>query len=295
MQSRWIDRDAQAAVDRYAKAGIARDLALRVYTTRLLGGDPKLVLHGGGNTSVKMRIADLAGEDTDVLCVKGTGADMAAIEPAGIPAVRLGALLKLRAQDDIADDRMVRLLRASLIDPGAPNPSVETLLHAFMPHKFVDHTHATALLSVIDQPDGEQRARDIYGEKLGIVPYRRPGFGLAKAAADTFDANPKAVGLVLHKHGIFTFGADAREAYETMIEMVTLAEAARADEPQVGVRRGATAAAYRAAGRGGAIASRRDQPPRWRNGRRVAAAGARISRRRRRAQFRQRQGRRALR
>ena len=94
MQSRWIDRDAQAAVDRYAKAGIARDLALRVYTTRLLGGDPKLVLHGGGNTSVKMRMADLAGEDTDVLCVKGTGADMAAIEPAGIPAVRLGALLQ---------------------------------------------------------------------------------------------------------------------------------------------------------------------------------------------------------
>ena len=225
MQSRWIDRDAQAAVDRYAKAGIARDLALRVYTTRLLGGDPKLVLHGGGNTSVKMRIADLAGEDTDVLCVKGTGADMAEIEPAGIPAVRLGALLKLRAQDDIADDQMVRLLRASLIDPGAPNPSVETLLHAFMPHKFVDHTHATALLSVIDQPDGEKRARDIYGEKLGIVPYCRPGFGLAKAAAHTFDANPKAVGLVLHKHGIFTFGADAREAYETMIEMVTLAEA----------------------------------------------------------------------
>jgi rhamnose utilization protein RhaD (predicted bifunctional aldolase and dehydrogenase)/NAD(P)-dependent dehydrogenase (short-subunit alcohol dehydrogenase family) len=225
MQSRWIDRDAQAAVDRYAKAGIARDLALRVYTTRLLGGDPKLVLHGGGNTSVKMRVADLAGEDTDVLCVKGTGADMAEIEPAGIPAVRLCSLLKLRAQNDIADDQMVRLLRASLIDPSEPNPSVETLLHAFMPHKFVDHTHATALLSVIDQPDGEKRARDIYGNKLGIVPYCRPGFGLAKAAAQTFDANPKAVGLVLHKHGIFTFGADAREAYETMIEMVTLAEA----------------------------------------------------------------------
>ena len=202
-----------------------RDLALRVYTTRLLGGDPGLVLHGGGNTSVKLRMADLAGEDTDVLCVKGTGADMATIEPAGLPAVRLSSLLKLRAQDDVADDQMMRLMRANLIDPGAPNPSVETLLHAFMPHKFVDHTHATALLSVIDQPDGEKRARDLYGEQLGIVPYRRPGFGLAKAAAETFDANPKAVGLVLHKHGIFTFGAEAREAYETMIEMVSLAEA----------------------------------------------------------------------
>jgi rhamnose utilization protein RhaD (predicted bifunctional aldolase and dehydrogenase)/NAD(P)-dependent dehydrogenase (short-subunit alcohol dehydrogenase family) len=225
MLSRWIDRDAQAAVDRYAKAGIARDLALRVYTTRLLGSDPKLVLHGGGNTSVKLRTPDLAGDDADVLCVKGTGADMAAIEPAGIPAVRLAPLIKLRAQNDVADEQMVRFLRANLIDPGAPNPSVETLLHAFMPHKFVEHTHATALLSVIDQPDGEKRARDLYGDRLGIVPYRRPGFGLAKAAGDAFDANPKAVGLVLHKHGIFTFGADAREAYETMIEMVTLAEA----------------------------------------------------------------------
>jgi len=225
MLSRWIDRDAQAAVDRYAKAGIARDLALRVYTTRLLGSDPKLVLHGGGNTSVKLRTPDLAGDDADVLCVKGTGADMAAIEPAGIPAVRLAPLIKLRAQNDVADEQMVRFLRANLIDPGAPNPSVETLLHAFMPYKFVEHTHATALLSVIDQPDGEKRARDLYGDRLGIVPYRRPGFGLAKAAGDAFDANPKAVGLVLHKHGIFTFGADAREAYETMIEMVTLAEA----------------------------------------------------------------------
>jgi rhamnulose-1-phosphate aldolase/alcohol dehydrogenase len=224
MLSRWNDRDAQAAVDRYGKAGIARDLALRVYTTRLLGGDPKLVLHGGGNTSVKLRVSDLAGDETDVLCVKGTGADMAAIEPAGIPAVRLAPLLKLRAQDDVSDEQMVRFLRANLIDPSAPNPSVETLLHAFMPHKFVDHTHATALLSVIDQPDGEKRARDLYGDRLGIVPYRRPGFGLAKAAGDAFDTNPKAVGLVLHKHGIFTFGADAREAYEIMIEMVTLAE-----------------------------------------------------------------------
>jgi rhamnose utilization protein RhaD (predicted bifunctional aldolase and dehydrogenase)/NAD(P)-dependent dehydrogenase (short-subunit alcohol dehydrogenase family) len=224
MQSRWVDRDAQAAVDRYAKQGIARDLALRVYTTRLLGGDPKLVLHGGGNTSVKTRMDDLAGDATEVMCVKGSGADMAAIEPTGIPAVRLAPLLKLRSQDDIADDQIVRLLRANLIDPAAPNPSVETLLHAFVPHKFVDHTHATALLSLIDQPDGEKRARDAYGERLGIVPYNRPGFGLAKKAAAVFDADPKVAGLILHKHGIFTFGADAREAYETMIEMVTVAE-----------------------------------------------------------------------
>jgi rhamnulose-1-phosphate aldolase/alcohol dehydrogenase len=225
MLSRWNDRDAQAAVDRYAAAGISRELALRVYTTRLLGSDPKLVLHGGGNTSLKTRARDLAGDETAVLCVKGSGADMASIEPAGLPAVRLAPLLKLRADDDVDDTRMVQLMRSNLLDPSAPNPSVETLLHAFMPHAFVDHTHPSALLSVIDQPDGEKRARDLYGERLGIVPYRRPGFGLAKAAADTFDKNPKVVGLVLHKHGLFTFGADAREAYETMIEMVSLAEA----------------------------------------------------------------------
>lgn len=224
MQSRWVDRDAQAAIERYAKVGIARDLALRVYTTRLLGSDPKLVLHGGGNTSVKLRTADLTGDETEVLCVKGSGADMAAIEPGGMSAVRLAPLRKLRGRDDIADDQIVRVLRANLIDPAAPNPSVETLLHAFTPHKFTDHTHATALLSLIDQPDGEKRARDTYGDRLGLVPYHRPGFGLAKAAAAVFDANPKVVGLILHKHGIFTFGAEAREAYETMIEMVTIAE-----------------------------------------------------------------------
>jgi rhamnulose-1-phosphate aldolase/alcohol dehydrogenase len=224
MQSRWVDRDAQATVDRYAKAGLASDLALRVYTSRLLGGDPKLVLHGGGNTSVKTRTADFAGDEIEVLCVKGSGADMAAIEPAGFPALRLDPLRKLRAKSDIADDHIVGLLRANLLDPSAPNPSVETLLHAFMPHRFVDHTHPTALLSLIDQPDGEKRARDTYGDRLGIVPYNRPGFGLARKAAEVFDANPKVAGLVLHKHGIFTFGKDAREAYETMIEMVTLAE-----------------------------------------------------------------------
>jgi rhamnose utilization protein RhaD (predicted bifunctional aldolase and dehydrogenase)/NAD(P)-dependent dehydrogenase (short-subunit alcohol dehydrogenase family) len=224
MRSRFAERDAQAAVDRYAKAGVSRDLALRVYTTRLLGGDPKLVLHGGGNTSVKTRMRDLAGDEVEVLCVKGTGADMAAIEPAGMPALRLDALRRLRAQDDIADENIVRVLRSNLLDPSAPNPSVETLLHAFMPHKFVDHTHPAALLGLIDQPDGEKRARDAYGGRLGFVPYNRPGFGLARLAAQVFDADPKVAGLILHKHGIFTFGAEAQEAYETMIKMVSIAE-----------------------------------------------------------------------
>ena len=162
MQSRWVDRDAKAAVDRYAAAGVAPDLALRVYTTRLLGGDPALVLHGGGNTSVKTRMRDLAGDEVEVLCVKGTGADMATIEPAGMPAVRLAPLRKLRALDDLSDEDMARVQRANLIDPTAPSPSVELLLHAFLPHAFVDHTHANAVLSLIDQPDGAKLCDEVY-------------------------------------------------------------------------------------------------------------------------------------
>src|SRR5712692_8743174 len=226
MKSGWVDRDAQALVDLYAERSIGPDLALRVYTTRLLGRDPKLVLHGGGNTSVKTRVRDLLGEDADVLCVKGSGWDMATIEPAGLPAVRLAPLRKLRALDALSDEDMVRIQRANLIDPMAPNPSVETLLHAFVPHKFVDHTHSTAVLSLIDQADGEARAAEVYGSRMGIVPYIMPGFALAKNAAEIYEANTAAHGLILHKHGIFTFGDSAQEAYERMIEMASLAEAA---------------------------------------------------------------------
>jgi rhamnose utilization protein RhaD (predicted bifunctional aldolase and dehydrogenase)/NAD(P)-dependent dehydrogenase (short-subunit alcohol dehydrogenase family) len=222
MQSAWIDRDAEAAVARYR--GLGRDVALRVYTTRLLGQDPRLVLHGGGNTSVKTTIADLNGEQVDVLCVKGSGWDMGTIEPAGLPAVRLAPLLKLRAREKLSDEEMVRLQRANLIDPASPNPSVEALLHAFIPHKFIDHTHSTAVLSLTDQPDGEALCREVFGARVGYVPYLMPGFGLAKAAARMFDTDPSVEGLILVKHGIFSFGADARQAYERMIALVSLAE-----------------------------------------------------------------------
>src|SRR5581483_7257068 len=138
MQSAWNERDAAVAVD----TGRAMDaeLALRLYSTRLLGRDPKLVLHGGGNTSLKGKARDLTGEEVEVLYVKGSGADMATIEPGGFPAVRLAPLRKLRAREAMSDDEMVRVQRALLIDPLAPSPSVETLLHAFVPAKFVDHT-----------------------------------------------------------------------------------------------------------------------------------------------------------
>src|SRR6476620_8594704 len=224
MKSAWVDSDAKAALDHWAKAGVGQDLALRIYSTRLLGREPRLVLHGGGNTSVKARVKDLLDEDVDVLCVKGSGWDMANIEPAGMPAVRLAVLRKLRSRSALPDEEMVRLQRAALIDPQSPNPSVETLLHAFVPHKFVDHTHATAVLSLIDQTESEALCAETFGDRLGFVPYVMPGFALAKKAAQVFEKNPAVEGLILDKHGIFTFGDDAHEAYERMIEFVTLAE-----------------------------------------------------------------------
>jgi rhamnose utilization protein RhaD (predicted bifunctional aldolase and dehydrogenase)/NAD(P)-dependent dehydrogenase (short-subunit alcohol dehydrogenase family) len=224
MRSLWSDRDAEAIVAHYAERGVAGDLALRVYTSRLLGGDPRLVLHGGGNTSVKTVLPDLLGEPAEVLCVKGSGWDMANIEPAGLPAVRLAPLRRLRAREALSDEEMVRIQRAHLLDPGAPNPSVETLLHAFLPHKFIDHTHATAVLSLADQPDAAERIADLYGPRIGIVPYIMPGFLLARKAAEIYEAAPAVEGLVLLKHGVFSFGETARAAYERMIAIVTLAE-----------------------------------------------------------------------
>ncbi len=224
MKSGWLDRDAEAMVAQGAKTGVERDLALRIYTTRLLGCDPRLVLHGGGNTSVKTNARDFLGDEVEVLRVKASGADMATIEPQGLPAVRLGPLRSLRVVETIADEELVAIERTNLIDPAAPNPSVEIMLHAFLPHKFVDHTHATAVLSVIDQPDGEERCAEVFGGRLAFVPYLMPGFGLARKAIEVFERARPSDGLILSKHGIVTFGESAREAYERMIEMVSLAE-----------------------------------------------------------------------
>jgi rhamnose utilization protein RhaD (predicted bifunctional aldolase and dehydrogenase)/NAD(P)-dependent dehydrogenase (short-subunit alcohol dehydrogenase family) len=220
----WKDSDAEAMVAAYAGRGVNRDLALRTYTTRLLGGDPRLVLHGGGNTSVKTTVSDLVGDEWEVLCVKGSGWDMGIIEPAGLPAVKIAPLLKARKLARLSDEDMVTLQRANLIDPASPNPSVEALLHAFIPHKFVDHTHSTAILAIADLADSQARARELFGTKMGYVPYVMPGFDLAKSAADVYDIDHSVEGLILDKHGIFTFGATAREAYDRMIHYVTMAE-----------------------------------------------------------------------
>lgn len=225
MDSQWSDADARALVAACADAGVAEDLALRIYTTRLLGRDPALVLHGGGNTSLKAQARDLLGNEVAVLAVKGSGRDMGEIDADGMPLVRLEPLRALRVLEALPDPEMVSYLRGNLLDAAAPTPSVETLLHAFLPHTYVDHTHASAVLSLIDQPDGAALAEEVYGDTLGVVPYAMSGLTLAKAAADVYDAAPEVEGLILDKHGIFTFADTAREAYERMIAAVTRAEA----------------------------------------------------------------------
>src|SRR5437868_6955041 len=224
MQSKWSDADAKDFAARYAPKGVNQDLAVRTYTTRLLGSDPKMVLHGGGNTSVKTTVKDQLGEDVEVICIKGSGWDMGVTEPAGLPAVRLEPLRKLRKLDKLSDEDMVNYQRINLLDSTAPNPSVETLLHAFLPHKFIDHVHSTAVLALTDQPDNKALVQEVYGTRVAYVPYTIPGFALAKSVADVFDKNPGVEGLVLLQHGIFTVGETAEQAYERMIEFVTMAE-----------------------------------------------------------------------
>jgi rhamnose utilization protein RhaD (predicted bifunctional aldolase and dehydrogenase)/NAD(P)-dependent dehydrogenase (short-subunit alcohol dehydrogenase family) len=229
MRSLWEDADAAQAVTRYGAAGHSEDLALRTYSARLLGAEPALVLHGGGNTSVKTWAEDLFGDRLEVLCVKGSGWDLASIEPAGHPAVRLAPLQRLRVLERLSDEEMVNALRANLIDSGAPNPSVEALLHAFIPETFIDHSHATAFLALADQPDAERLIGEVYGDRVACVPYVMPGFELAKRAAQAY--RPGLEGLALIKHGLFTFGPNARESYERMIALVTRAEEAIARRP----------------------------------------------------------------
>jgi rhamnose utilization protein RhaD (predicted bifunctional aldolase and dehydrogenase)/NAD(P)-dependent dehydrogenase (short-subunit alcohol dehydrogenase family) len=224
MKSLWNDEDARAAVARYAQQGVAEDLALRTYSARLLGADPRLVLHGGGNTSVKTVAKDLFGQDVQVLCVKGSGWDLATIEPAGHPAVRLEPLLRLRELNNLSDEAMVSAQRQNLMDASAPNPSVETLLHAFIPETFIDHTHALPVLALANQPNAAALIAEVYGDRVALVPYVRPGFDLARMAADAWEARPRVEGMVLLNHGVFSFGRSARESYERMIALVSLAE-----------------------------------------------------------------------
>jgi rhamnulose-1-phosphate aldolase/alcohol dehydrogenase len=225
MESRWSDREAAEYVDRFAPTA-GKELALRVYTSRLIGRDPDLVMHGGGNTSLKGKVKTLVGDEVDAIFVKGSGWDLDAIEPPGLPAVDLAHLRRLRALRELSDEEMVNQLRIHLFDAGAPTPSVETLLHVFLPHRFIDHTHADVALVLTNQPRAEAEAmvRDSFGPRWAVVPYIMPGFALAKLAAEVYERDPSVEGLVLLNHGLFTFADDARTAYERMIAGVDRAE-----------------------------------------------------------------------
>ncbi|MDP6902180.1 MAG: bifunctional aldolase/short-chain dehydrogenase [Acidimicrobiales bacterium] len=197
-----------------------------VYGSRLLGAEASLVLHGGGNTSVKAEQSDIHGDPIDVLYVKGSGWDLATIEPQGFAPLRLEAVKRLAELPALTDTEMVNQLRLNLLDASAPNPSVEAILHASLPFTAVQHTHADAALALTNTSDGEQRVRELWGKSVVIVPYVMPGFDLAKACALEFEkqANSDTVAMVLMNHGVFTFGDTTEQAYNNMIEVITEAE-----------------------------------------------------------------------
>lgn len=224
MKNLWNDIEAAEFVERFAPSS-NEDIALRTYTSRLIGRDPSLVLHGGGNTSVKTTLPDrVTGDPTPVLCVKGSGWDLVDLEPPGLPAVRLEAMRRLRGVGKLSDEEMVNQIRTQLLEASAPTPSVETLLHAFLPHRFVDHTHADSILVLTNQASGDAMLREALGDDVPFLPWIMPGHPLAEAVADVVEESPDCVGVVLLHHGIFTFGDDARESYDRMIDLCGRAE-----------------------------------------------------------------------
>ena len=217
MKSLWNDNEAKK---------YKTDLDLRVYTSRLLGQDSSLVLHGGGNTSVKSTATNLFGESEDILLVKGSGWDLATIEAEGFAPVKMEMLLKMAELKELNDPDMVKYQRLAMTNPSAPNPSVEAILHALIPFKFVDHTHTDAVVTITNTEGGEQRIKELYGDKVLIIPYIMPGFVLAKLIYDmTRDVDWNDLeGMVLMNHGLFTFNDDAKKSYEKTIELVDKAE-----------------------------------------------------------------------
>ncbi len=217
MKSLWQDEEALRC---------QTDLDLRVYTSRLLGRDASLVLHGGGNTSVKSTATNLLGGSEEVLYVKGSGWDLATIEAEGFAPVKMDALLGMAELRELSDADMVAQQRLAMTNPSAPNPSVEAILHAIIPFKFVDHTHADAVVTITNTHGGEEKIKEIYGERVLVIPYIMPGFVLAKLVYDmTRDVVwSELSGMVLMNHGLFTFSDDAKKSYEKTIELVDAAE-----------------------------------------------------------------------
>jgi rhamnose utilization protein RhaD (predicted bifunctional aldolase and dehydrogenase)/NAD(P)-dependent dehydrogenase (short-subunit alcohol dehydrogenase family) len=217
MKSLWNNEEAK---------NYKTDLDLRVYTSRLLGRDSSLVLHGGGNTSVKSKATNLFGEEEEILYVKGSGWDLATIEAEGFAPVKMEMLLRMAELKELNDTDMVKYQRLAMTNPSAPNPSVEAILHAVIPYKFVDHTHTDAVVTITNTENGEDKIKELYGDKVLIIPYIMPGFVLAKLIYDmTRDVEwDKLEGMVLMNHGLFTFSDDAKKSYEKTIELVDKAE-----------------------------------------------------------------------
>ena len=213
MASRWIDAEAGSS-----------PLEQCVYGSRLLGSDSTLVLHGGGNTSIKASYLDITGVEIDALYVKGSGWDLGTIAAAGFSPLRMSRLLELLDLEAISDQEMMRELSAARLDPGAPQPSVESLLHAFLPFPAVQHSHADVIVTLTNVTDGEARVLDAFGDAVVIVPYVMPGFDLARLVRKTWPANDTATGMVLLNHGLFTFGDTTRAAYERHVDLITKAE-----------------------------------------------------------------------
>ncbi|MCB1105848.1 MAG: bifunctional aldolase/short-chain dehydrogenase, partial [Cephaloticoccus sp.] len=211
--SLWDDTEA---------AGWTGELGPRIYTSRLLGRDRSLVLHGGGNTSVKLTGRDLFGEEEELLYVKGSGADLAEITAPGFTPLPLARIRRLAELPALSDGEMARELARRTRRPGAPAPSVESILHALLPGRYVDHTHADAFIAVSNSPGGSARLREIYGRSVVYIPYVMPGFDLARRCAELFprERTDETIGLALEHHGLFSFGETARESYERMIDLV---------------------------------------------------------------------------
>jgi len=218
MKSLWNDNEAKSFYD--------NPLELRAYTSRLLGRESGLVLHGGGNTSVKAKIKNFFGDIKEVLYIKGSGWDLKTIQTAGFAPVKLEVLKRMAELDRLSDTDMIRLQKTAMTDPAAPNPSVEAILHAIIPFKYVDHTHADAVVTITNNEKGERLIREIYKDRVLIVPYVMSGFILAKKVYEmTRNINWHEVeGIILMNHGIFTFSDDAKASYEQMIHLVFLAE-----------------------------------------------------------------------
>jgi rhamnulose-1-phosphate aldolase/alcohol dehydrogenase len=214
MRSRWNDADAREL----------GDLDLLVYASRLIGAETSLVVWGGGNTSIKVTERDHRGRDVSVLRVKGSGSDLKSIQRKDFPGVRMDDIVALRDREDMGDGEMVAYLAHGLVEPGGPRPSIETLLHGFLPARAVVHTHADAIVSLTNNERGAETLAAVYGPDAIALAYRRPGFRISREVADAIAARPEARALILERHGPITWGATVREAYEGTIELISRAE-----------------------------------------------------------------------